>query len=155
MERMTMLRAERPPGKPSAPVISFDEMWSYVGARRREKRREAWIWTAVVEEADGGRWACFEVGERSEETFSRLLKRLPEALRCHSDAYERCLRGVRSSAPQPACAGQRRGGEPERGDPLPLRDRVRRLQRKTKGYSKSVEMLWDSIALVYLKLGLI
>ena len=37
MERMTMLRAERPPGKPSAPVISFDEMWSYVGAPQGEK----------------------------------------------------------------------------------------------------------------------
>ena len=36
-----------------------------------------------------------------------------------------------------------------------LRDRLRRLQRSTKGYSKSVGMLRDSIALVYLNLGLI
>ena len=36
-----------------------------------------------------------------------------------------------------------------------LRDRLRRLQRRTKGYSKSVEILRDAIALVYLKLGLI
>jgi IS1 family transposase len=36
-----------------------------------------------------------------------------------------------------------------------LRDPLRGLQRRTKGYSKSVEILRDSIALVYLKLGLI
>ena len=64
---MTRLRAERQPGMASARVISFDEiwtyeiwtydeMWTYVGARRGEKRREVWIWTAVVEEADGRRW---------------------------------------------------------------------------------------------------
>ena len=74
---MTRLRAARAPTR----VISFDEMWTYVGVRRGEERREAWIWTAEVEEADGRRWGCFEVGDRSEETFSRLLERLPEALR--------------------------------------------------------------------------
>lgn len=36
-----------------------------------------------------------------------------------------------------------------------LRDRINRLHSKTKGYSKSVAMLSDSIALVCLKLGLI
>ena len=39
-----------------AQVIAFDEMWSYVGARRKGKRREVWVWTAVVEEGDGSRW---------------------------------------------------------------------------------------------------
>ena len=74
-------------GMPQAWVISFDEMWTYAGARRGEERREAWIWTAVVEEADGSRWGCFETGDRSEKTFSRLLERLPEALRYRSDDY--------------------------------------------------------------------
>ena len=49
-----------------AKVISFDEMWTYVGARRGKKRRSVWIWTAVVEEKDGERWADFEVGEPRE-----------------------------------------------------------------------------------------
>ena len=58
---MTRLRAERQPGMASARVICFDEIWTYeiwtyVGERRGEKRREVWIWTAVVEEADGRRW---------------------------------------------------------------------------------------------------
>ena len=43
-----------------------------MGARRKGKRREVWIWTAVVEERDGSRWVDFEVGDRSEETFLRL-----------------------------------------------------------------------------------
>ena len=75
---LVRLRAEGRPGRP-ARVISFDEMWSYVGARRKGKRREVWIWTAVVEERDGSRWVDFEVGDRSEETFLRLYGRLPEA----------------------------------------------------------------------------
>ena len=40
-----------------------------------------------LEEADGSRWGCFEVGDRSEETFSRLLSQLPETGRYRSDDY--------------------------------------------------------------------
>ena len=36
-----------------------------------------------------------------------------------------------------------------------LRDKLKRLQRKTKGYSKKVTLLRDSIALVCLQLDLI
>ena len=63
-------------------VISFDEMWTYVGSRRRGKRRSRWIWTAVVEEADGRRWSDFAVGlpkADGERTFLRLYGRLPDA----------------------------------------------------------------------------
>ena len=136
---------------PPAQVISFDEMWTYVGARRREKRREVWIWTAVVEEADGRRWGCFEVGDRSEETFSRLLSQLPEAERYRSDDYV-----VYGLLPRNRhVAGKGGAVNRNEGTHSRLRDRLRRLQRRTKGYSKSVAMLRDSIALVYLKLGLI
>ena len=62
-------------------------MWTYVGARRKGKRREAWIWTAVVREFDGSRWVDFEVGDRSEAPFLRLYERLPEAGLYRSDAY--------------------------------------------------------------------
>ena len=50
-----------------------------------------------------------------------------------------------------------KGGAVNRNEGLHsrLRDRINRLHRKTKGYSKSVAMLSDSIALVCLKLGLI
>ena len=68
-------------------TVSFDEMWTYLGALRGENRRSVWIWTAVVEEWDGSRWADFEVGYRDSETFLRLLRRLPKAAKYRSDRY--------------------------------------------------------------------
>ena len=44
-------------------MIAYDEMWTYQKARRQGKRPELWVWTAVVEETDGRRWADFEVGK--------------------------------------------------------------------------------------------
>ena len=58
-----------------------------MGAHRRGKRRDWWIWTAVVEERDVRRWVDFEVGDRCEETFLRLYNRLPEAEEYHTDGY--------------------------------------------------------------------
>lgn len=126
-------------------------MWTYVGARRRGKRREAWIWTAVVAEVNGQRWGCFAVGNRSEAAFLRLLEQLPAAERYRSDHYR-----VYDFLPRNRhVAGK--GSEVNRNEGVhsQLRDRLRRLQRKTKGYTKSVALLRDSVALVYLKLGLI
>ena len=45
---------------PQVKTVSFDEMWTYLGVRLGKKRRSAWIWTAVVEERDGSRWADCE-----------------------------------------------------------------------------------------------
>ena len=59
-----------------APVIAFDEVWTYRQARRRGQRQDLRVWTAMVEEADGSRWADFEIGDRSAETFLRLYERL-------------------------------------------------------------------------------
>ena len=70
-----------------ASTIALDEMWTYLGARKAEKRNALWVWTAVVEERDGSRWMDFEVGGRDEATFLRLLERLPDAERCETDAY--------------------------------------------------------------------
>ena len=85
--RLVQERAAGGPGRKRVRVIAFDEMWSYVQSRRKGKRREVWVWTAVVEEADGFRWVDFELGDRSEETFLRLYGRLPEAELYRSDHY--------------------------------------------------------------------
>ena len=143
--RRGLLRGEQG----TARVISFDEMWTYVGSRRKGKRRSVWIWTAVVEEVDGSRWVDFEVGDRSEDTFLRLYERLPEAERYCSDAYkvyEWLPRNLHKVG---------KGGEVNRNEGLHsvLRCKLNRLVRKTKGYSKSVQMLRDSVALVCLRLG--
>ena len=132
-------------------VISFDEMWTYVGARHGEKRQECWVWTAVVEEADGSKWVDFQVGDRSEATFFRLYERLPEAEKYRTDAY-RVYGWLPANKHE---AGK--GGEVNRNEGLHsrLRDKLNRLHRRTKGYSKSMAMLSDSIALVCLSLKLI
>ena len=56
-------------------------------SRRGARRPDLWIWTAVVEEPDGRRWADFAVGDRSANTFQQLYARLPEAELYRSDAY--------------------------------------------------------------------
>ena len=65
-------RTADPAGRQPAVVIAFDEMWTYQQARHGDQRQDLWIWTAVVEEPDGRRWADFEVGDRSENTFQKL-----------------------------------------------------------------------------------
>ena len=64
-------------------TVSFDEMWTRVGARRGENRQSVWIWTASVEEWNGIRRSGFEVGYRDAETFLRL----PKAAKYRSDRY--------------------------------------------------------------------
>ena len=48
-------------------------MWTYAGARRKEKRISVWAWTAMMKERDGSKWMDFEVA------LLRLLDRLPDA----------------------------------------------------------------------------
>jgi len=126
-------------------------MWTYVGVRRGERRRSVWIWTAVVEESDGERWMDFEVGGRERQTFVRLYRRLPESERYRSDAYE----AYRWLNPGSHVVGK--GSEVNRNEGLHsvLRGKLNRLVRRTKGYSKSVEMLSGSLAMVWLREGLI
>ena len=40
-----------------------------------------------MRESDGSRWADFEIGNRSAETFLRLYERLPEADLYGTDGY--------------------------------------------------------------------
>ena len=91
-------------------MVEEDEMWTYLGAGKSEKRNDLSIWTTVVEERDGSRWIDFEVGGRDEATFLRLQERLPDAERYETDAY-----GVYGdAADQQACGWEVRRGELER-----------------------------------------
>ena len=54
-----------------------------------ERRREAWVWTAVVEEGNGRRWVDFEVGDRGEATFLELYATARSPAVC-----QRCLPGI-------------------------------------------------------------
>ena len=131
-----------------ASVISFDEMRARVGVRNGENRRSACARTAAEEEADGSLWFDFEVGERDLPTFHRLPRRLPSAERCRSDGYGYLPAGRRERG---------KGSEVNRNDGLraKLRTRLNRLGRATSGYSKKLGMLANSLALAWLREGLI
>ena len=80
-----------------------------------------------------------------------MYDRLPEARRYVSDgrrAYEWLPQNRR-------VAGKDLEANRNEGLHSVLRDKLNRLHRKTKGYSKRVIMLRNSIALVCLRLGLI
>ena len=102
-----------------------------------------------MEDASGNWWKDFEVGDGSESTFLRLLKRLPDAERYSSDGYGAygCLPVNKSKVGK--------GGAVNRNEGLhsALRGRLNRLVRPTKGYSKTDGMPTLSLALAWLKLG--
>ena len=120
-------------------------MWTYRGAGRGKKREDCRIRTAVIQEADGSGWEDFEVGDRSEGPFLRLYERLPEAGLYRSGAY-RVYAGW--LPPERHLAGK--GGAVNRNEGLhsAWRGKLNRLARRTKGYTKKVEMLVCSPALV-------
>ena len=145
VKKMRGINADERQAKP----FSFDEMWTYVGARRGENRRSVWIWTAAVEEWDGSRWADFEVGGRDAETFLRLLRRLPKAAK-YRNRYEAY------SLPPPVRHVKGKRSEVNRNEGLraKLRVRLNRLVRRTRGYSKRLYMLIGSLAMAWLRDGL-
>ena len=128
-----------------ASTIALDEMWTYLGTREAEKRNALWVWTAVVEERDGSMWIDFEVGDRDEASFLRLLERLPDAQRYETDAY-----GVYGTLPvNKHVVGKYGAVNWNEGLHSMLRGKLNRLVRRTKGYTKSVEMLVNLLALVF------
>ena len=138
-------RTEGRAGRRPAVVIAWDEMWTYRGARHGEKREDCWIWTAVIQEADGSRWVDFEVGDRSEGPFLRLYERLPEAGLYRSDAYQVYAGWL---PPERHVAGKGGAVNWNEGQHSVWRGKLNRLMRRTKGYTKSVEILVYSLALV-------
>ena len=90
----------------------------------------------------------YEVGGRDEVTFLRLYERLPDASRYRSDDYN-VYRWLPQNKHEVG-----KGSEVNRneGAHSVLRGKLNRLVRKTKGYSKSVDMLAGSLAMIWLKL---
>ena len=87
----------------------------------------------------------YEAGGRDESAFSRLLDCLPGADRCEADYYSVCewLHGGRHVIGK--------GGAVNRIEGLhsKLRSNLNRLARRTKGYTKSVEMPKDLLAIAF------
>jgi insertion element IS1 protein InsB len=109
-----------------------DEMWSFVG----KKPEQRWLWHAIDHWA--GTVLASVFGRRMDEVFLQL-KVLLEPFgsgRFHTDdwgAYARHL------GPEVHNPGKRNTPQRER-KPLTLRTRIKRLARKTIGFSKSMQM---------------
>ena len=97
----------------------------------------------MVGEIDEQRRVDFEVGDRSAAPFLRLYERLPEAGLYRSDAY-----GVRQGwfPPRRHVVGKGSAVNWNEGLHSVWRGKLNRLMRRTKGYTRSVEMLEYSLA---------
>ena len=116
-----------------------------MGVRRGKGRKDLWIWTAVVKERDGVRWRMYEVGDRDLSAFSRLLDRLPGTDRYETDAYP-----VYEWLPRDRhVIGKGGAVNWNEGLHSKLRSKLNRLVRRTKGYTKSVDMLNHLLAIVF------
>ncbi len=131
----------------TAAAISIDEMWTYQDSNKPPNRKDQWIWTAVIEWSDGSLSRDFVVGDRSESTLLKLLKRLPAAETYYTDHY-----GVYKWFQRSAHVVGK-GEKVNRNEGLHslLRDSLYRLRRRTKGPTRCVKMLKKSVALVLVK----
>ena len=99
----------------------------------------------MVEERDGVRWRMYEVGGRDLSAFSRLLYRLPDADMYETDAYP-----VYEWLPRDKhVVGKGGAVNWNEGPHSKLRSKLNRLARRTKGCTKSVEMLKHLLAIVF------
>ncbi|MBC3382239.1 IS1 family transposase [Serratia fonticola] len=112
-------------------ICEVDEMWSFVG----NKKQQRWLWYAW--EPRLKRIVAHAFGRRSKKTFRKLLKLLVGfnvAFWCTDNfsAYDMLPN-------EKHITGKLYTQRIEREN-LNLRNRLKRLNRKTLGYSKSVEM---------------
>ena len=93
---------------------------------------------------DDSRWADFEIGDRSEQTLLRLYERLPETALYCTDGYP-----VYGWLPADRHRVGKVGAMNWNERPHSCRrGKLNRLHRRTKGYTKSVEVLACSLGLL-------
>ena len=113
-----------------------DEQWSYV----EHKGNKRWLWYILMK---GSRKVLgFVFGDRSQKTFEKLVNLLPEKIldRLDTDGYI-CYKNIRFTPIHNI--GKHLTTSIERKN-LDLRNRLKRLGRKTSCFSKS-EMLHDVV----------
>lgn len=113
-------------------VCEMDEQWSYVG----NKKQPRWLWYAW--QPDFKKVLAYAFGSRTDKTLNTLLAHLrhfPLRLFCTDDwgAYERLIRCSKH------IISKRYTQSIERPN-LNFRTRIKRLQRKTICFSKSIEI---------------
>ena len=65
-----------------ASTIALDEMWTYLGVRKEEKRNDLWVWTAAVEERAAGTsplscgcWSVCRMRSVTRQTYMECMGR--------------------------------------------------------------------------------
>lgn len=121
------------PNRPSRIAdLEVDEMWSFVGA----KRRQAWLWYAFAPRTK--QVIGWVVGRRTDQTCQRLLDKLADCrvTRFYTDEWESYQKLIPSYRHWIGKLGTQRI---ERHN-LNFRTHLKRLQRRTICFSKSADM---------------
>ena len=126
----------------AAAVLELDEMWTFVGKRKRK----VWLWLAV--ERASRRIVGWVLGCRGAATGRRLLQGLPARYQHHTtyytDAWEAYAAVLPAAAHRPSAKGS---GQTSIVEALncSLRHRCGVLVRKSCSFSKSLAMHHDVI----------
>jgi len=113
-------------------AAEVDEMWSYVG----KKQEPRWLWHAIDHRS--GKVLAYVFGRRKDEVFLQLKTLLAPfgITRYYTDYWGAYTRHLDAHEHQP---GKRHTQKIERKH-LTLRTRIKRLTRKTIGFSKSIQL---------------
>ena len=130
----------------SVAFVELDEMWSYIGT----KKKKCWIW--IAHDRERKRVIDFELGSRGYKTGLRLWERIKKlnVVKFASDdwaAYQQFI-------PQDRHLIGKQYTENIEGFNSNYRLFLKRLNRRTKCYSKSKEMLKASLNLVINKFNI-
>jgi len=125
--------------------VLIDEMWTFVGRRKQNKR---WFWYAYC--ADSRRILAFHIGKRNNAACKKLMKKL-----AHLDIQEYCTDDwkpyKKHIPPQKHTISKRKTQKIERQN-LNFRTHIKRLCRRTICFSKKDDMHFGFIkAYIHLK----
>ncbi len=117
-------------------TVECDERWSFVGT----KQDTQWVWLAV--DRDTREIVGVSIGARDETTAQQLWDSLPGVYRqcavCYSDFWAAYATVLPSKRHRPCAKGRGQTNHSERLNTT-FRQRMSRLVRKTRSFSKKVE----------------
>ncbi len=124
---------------PRIKELEIDEQWSFV----QNKKQQNWLWYALNRRT--GRIAAFFIGRRTDVSCRQLCQKLAscrvqEFYTDHWKSYAKCL------DPQIHFIGKTGTQNIERKN-LNFRTHLKRLQRRTIGFSKSTQMHYNVLKL--------
>lgn len=130
--RQAASKVSEPRVPPRIGELEMDELWSFI----RHKKQQCWLWLARNRRT--GRIAAFELGRRTDRSCRRLVKKLArsEVQNFYTDdwkSYGKCLDSQRHHIGKTGTQGIERCN-------LNFRTHLKRLQRRTIGFSRSLQM---------------